>query len=76
MDDDGDIDAATCAYGSQIAAWFESDGKGQFKTHIVAKEQADYDIRAVDIDVDGDLDPLIAGQQSKNVVWYENPRLT
>ncbi len=75
MDGDGDIDAATCAYGSQVAAWFENDGKGQFKTHIVAKEQAAYDIRAVDIDVDGDLDLLIAGQRSQNVVWYENPRL-
>lgn len=74
MDDDGDIDAATCAYGSRIAAWFENDGKGKFTTHIVATDQAAYDIRAVDIDLDKDLDLLIAGQQSRNVVWYENPR--
>ena len=74
MDDDGDVDAATCAYGDQIAAWFENDGKGNFKTHIVAREQAAYDIRAVDMDDDGDLDLLIAGQRSKNVAWYENPR--
>lgn len=74
MDDDGDIDAATCAYGSQIAAWFENDGKGKFTTHIVAREQAAYDIRAIDMDTDGDLDLLIAGQQSQNVVWCENPR--
>jgi len=74
MDADGDIDAATCAYGSQIAAWFENDGKGNFETHIVATEQAAYDIRAVDIDLDKDIDLLIAGQQSENVVWYENPR--
>ena len=74
MDNDGDIDAATCAYGSQIAAWFENDGKGNFKTHVVATGQAAYDIRAVDIDLDTDLDLLIAGQQSLNVVWYENPR--
>lgn len=74
MDGDGDMDAATCAYGSQIAAWFENDGKGNFKTHIVATNQAAYDIRAVDMDQDGDLDLLIAGQQSKNVVWCENPQ--
>ena len=73
MDNDGDIDAATCAYGSQVAAWFENDGRGNFKTHIVATGQHAYDIRAVDLDLDGDLDLLIAGQQSKNVVWYENP---
>jgi hypothetical protein len=71
LDKDGDIDAATCAYGDQLAVWFENDGKGNFKTHIVGREQAAYDIRAVDMDQDGDLDLLIAGQQSKNVVWYE-----
>ncbi len=75
MDDDGDIDAATCAYESQVAAWFENDGKGNFTTHVVAKNQAAYDIRAVDMDRDRDLDLLIAGQNSNNVVWYENPRL-
>ena len=73
MDGDGDLDAATCAYGDQVAAWFENDGKGQFKTHIVARNQAAYDIRAMDMDGDQDLDLLIAGQQSSNVVWYENP---
>ena len=74
MDDDGDLDAATCAYGDQIAAWFENDGKGVFTTHIVARNQAAYDIRAIDMDGDRDLDLLIAGQQSNNVVWCENPR--
>jgi len=74
MDGDGDIDAATCAYGSEIAAWFENDGKGKFKTHIVATGQQAYDIRAFDMDLDKDLDLLIAGRGSKNVVWYENPR--
>ncbi len=73
LDNDGDIDAATCAYGEKIAAWFANDGKGNFKTHIVARNQAAYDIRAFDMDRDGDLDLLIAGQQSNNVVWCENP---
>jgi hypothetical protein len=75
MDGDGDVDAATCAYGSRIAAWFENDGRGNFKTHVVATDQAAYDLRAVDMDGDSDLDLVIAGQQSKNVVWCENPRL-
>jgi hypothetical protein len=73
MDGDGDIDAATCAYESKIAAWFENDGKGNFTTHIVGRDQAAYDIRAIDMDADGDIDLLIAGQDSNNVVWYENP---
>ena len=54
--------------------WFENDGRGQFTSHLVAVDQAAYDIRAVDLDQDGDLDLLIAGQLSKNVAWYENPR--
>ena len=74
MDDDGDIDAATCAFGSQLAAWYENDGKGNFTTHIVGREQESYDIRAVDLDGDDDLDLIIGGRGSKNVVWYENPR--
>lgn len=73
LDKDGDIDAATCAYGDKTAAWFENDGKGNFKTHIVGLDQEAYDIRAVDMDRDGDLDLLIGGRGSKNVVWYESP---
>jgi hypothetical protein len=72
IDGDGDIDAATCAKDSYIAAWFENDGKGKFTTHHIYKDQAAYDIRLVDMDGDRDLDVLIAGQNSKNVVWYEN----
>ena len=74
MDGDGDIDAATCAYGDKQAWWFENDGKGRFRNHLVGRSQEAYDIRAVDIDVDGDLDLLIAGRGSNNVVWFENPR--
>lgn len=73
LDGDGDQDAATCAFGSREAYWFENDGQGGFTNHLVAKDQAAYDIRAADLDGDMDLDLLIAGQQSKNVVWYENP---
>jgi hypothetical protein len=75
MDGDGDMDAATCAYGSQLVAWFENDGRGNFTTHIVGHNQEAYDIRAIDMDHDGDLDLLIAGRSSNNVVWYANPRL-
>lgn len=74
MDGDGDSDAATCAYGDKQAWWFENDGKGKFTNRLVAIDQAAYDIRAVDMDLDADLDLLIAGQASQNVVWCENPR--
>ncbi|MEN9019584.1 MAG: VCBS repeat-containing protein, partial [Verrucomicrobiales bacterium] len=74
FDGDGDQDAATCAFGSKEAYWFENDGKGSFTNHLVAKDQEAYDIRASDLDGDGDLDLLIAGRGSRNVAWYENPK--
>ena len=73
MDADGDLDGATCAFGSKEAWWFENDGKGSFTNHLVATDQSAYDIRAHDMDMDGDLDLVIAGQSSRNVVWCENP---
>ena len=75
MDDDGDIDAATCAFGDKVAIWYENDGTGVFTKHDVGSDQEAYDIRAIDMDIDGDLDLLVAGRGSKNVVWYSNPRL-
>jgi hypothetical protein len=74
LDGDGDIDAATCAYGSELCVWYENDGRGKFQRHVVGTGQQAYDIRAVDMDLDGDLDFLVAGRASNNVVWYENPK--
>lgn len=73
MDSDGDVDAATCAFGDKEVWWFENNGKGIFVNHLVARNQEAYDIRATDLDRDGDIDLLIAGRGSKNVVWYANP---
>ena len=73
LDEDGDIDVATCGFGAKVAAWYQNDGKGGFKKQILDKNQEAYDIRATDMDGDKDLDILIAGRGSKNVVWYRNP---
>ncbi len=73
IDGDGDMDAATCAYGSKLCVWYENDGSGQFLRHVVGTDQEAYDIRVVDMDNDGDNDFLVAGRQSNNVVWYQNP---
>ena len=76
FDDDGDIDAVTCgSLTTGKCVWYENDGKANFKRHLIGENQGSYDIRTVDMDGDKDLDVLIAGHGSKNIVWYENPRL-
>ena len=72
-DQDGDIDAATCGYGSERVMWYENDGNGNFSLHTLDKNQQSYDLRTVDMDCDGDLDLLNAGRGTSNVTWYENP---
>ena len=73
LDRDGDIGVATVAYGSERAMWYENDGRGNFKSHLIGENQQAYDIRVIELDNDGDLDLVVAGRASNNVVWYENP---
>lgn len=72
-DQDGDLDASSCGYGSERVMWYENDGKGNFTNHILDTNQQSYDLRSVDMDGDGDLDLLNAGRGTNNVAWYENP---
>ena len=72
IDGDGTVDIATCAKDSGIVAIFLNDGRGGFTEQHVYQDQSAYDIRLVDMDRDGDLDILIAGQESANITWYEN----
>ena len=73
LDDDGDIDLATCGRASDgTAIWYQNDGQGHFTPHVIDVDQSSYDIRAIDMDGDGDLDLLIAGHDSMNLVWCEN----
>jgi hypothetical protein len=74
LDSDGDIDFVTCSSKiGGMAAWYENDGKANFTKHILDRTQCSYDIRLADLDGDDDLDILIAGHHSHNIVWYENP---
>ncbi|HZO52239.1 MAG TPA: VCBS repeat-containing protein, partial [Bryobacteraceae bacterium] len=74
IDGDGDIDAATCAKDSGVAALYLNNGAGRFERRYLHEDQSAYDIRMIDMDGDSDLDLLIAGQEQQNVVWLENPR--
>lgn len=73
FDQDGDLDAAACGYGSQRVMLYENDGAGNFTLHTVDTQQQSYDLKSVDMDGDGNQDLLNAGRGSNNVVWYENP---
>jgi pimeloyl-ACP methyl ester carboxylesterase len=76
LDRDGDLDGVTC--GSQLTGqvvWYENNGKAKFTKHLIGKNQSSYDLRAVDMDGDQDLDILIAGHHSSNIVWYKNPAI-
>ena len=64
LDRDGDIDVATVAFGSERAMWYENDGRGNFKSHLIGEKQQAYDIRVIDLDKDGDLDLVVAGRAS------------
>jgi hypothetical protein len=72
IDVDGDIDFATCAKDAGILSWFENDGKGHFTQHRIHEDQSTYEVRLVDMNGDGIVDILVAGQESQNVACYEN----
>ena len=72
-DQDGDLDAAVCGYGSERVMWYENNGSGEFTLHTIDTRQQSYDLKSVDMDGDGDEDLLNAGRGTNNVVWYENP---
>ena len=61
IDVDGDLDVLAGATNGDTIAWFENDGHGEFETHVIGREQAAYDIRALDFDGDQDLD--LAGSE-------------
>lgn len=73
LDEDGDLDGASCGFESERVSIYLNDGKGKFTREDLDDAQQSYDLRAVDMDGDGDLDLLNAGRATGNVAWYENP---
>jgi len=80
IDGDGDIDLIGAndqlpgEENSSIVWWSNDDGEGTDWTQrtIVAQFNGARTIRAVDIDLDGDLDVLAAGLSADAVRWWEN----
>ncbi len=74
LDEDGDLDAASCGFESERVSIYLNDKGGTFTREDLDDAQESYDLRAFDMDGDGDLDLLNAGRATGSVAWYENPR--
>ena len=77
FDGDGDPDVAASSWRlSNNYVWFENDGTpadGPWKMRVIDDEIAETrNIRAGDIDGDGDLDLACTARVANLVVWYEN----
>ena len=75
IDGDGDIDVLGAAYNANDIAWWENDGAdpiGWTKHTIDNAFWAIHEVRAVDIDGDGDMDVLGAARYDDEIAWYEN----
>lgn len=74
FDGDGDVDIAAASYSAFEVRWYENDGKGRFTAHVIdtGNKQQAYDLKAIDVDGDARLDLVLAGRETRNVVWYRN----
>ncbi|MBC8356390.1 MAG: VCBS repeat-containing protein [Planctomycetes bacterium] len=85
FDGDGDLDASTTGYTSNLVAWYENPGKDQFdrpwtRRVIDSAMQEARTIATGDFNRDGKIDLLATAVGAPNVpnhesqvVWYENP---
>jgi hypothetical protein len=83
FDGDGDLDLLIASMGvifpnnQKIGAivWMEQTAPGEFRNHTLAEKiERVTDVRAADLDRDGDLDLVVAqfGYDQGRVVWMEN----
>jgi hypothetical protein len=83
FDGDGDLDLLVASMGvvfpnnQKIGAilWLEQTAPGVFVNHVIAdKVERVTDVRAADLDGDGDLDLVVAqfGYEQGKVIWMEN----
>ena len=76
FDSDGDPDVATASFTALVVRWYQNDGRGSFVRHDIdlANKQQAYDLKTADVDGDARLDLILAGRESRNVVWYRNSK--
>src|SRR5262245_27283104 len=74
IDGDGHLDLTSCDTTNNALYWFENDGKGNFKRHIITKNEPGWLERhaVADIDGDGKLDVVCVKNQAAEIVWFRN----
>ena len=75
LDGDDDLDVASASYLDNKIAWYENlDGQATFGPQRVISVDAEgpEDLRAADLDQDGDLDLLSVSRSDDKIAWYEN----
>lgn len=75
IDHDGDLDVAAALRDGDQVVWIENtsgDGASWSTPTLIASINSPRDLAARDVDFDGDIDLLSAGQDGDRVVWWEN----
>ena len=75
LDGDGDLDLTSAdATDHDKLYWFENDGSGSFKRHLIQEEDPERLERHRIGDIDGDGDPDVAIVKNKfgDLLWFEN----
>ena len=75
MDGDGDLDIVTASSGDDTIAWYANGGQSTpsfTKTDISNTADGARDVRAADMDGDGDIDIVSASYTDSTIAWYEN----
>jgi hypothetical protein len=71
MDGDLDIDLLAASQTTGDIAWWENDGSGNFREHLL--DSTFYGLYTASlVDLDGDLDIDILGGTSFEILWWEN----